>query len=162
MKPLTVYDHGLTPALSLLPMKMDSLRARALVMAIGFQESKFEFRFQIVGPARGYWQFERQGGVRGVLTHPSSIQEAQQVIKDLDFYNTSDIEIMCHNLIAYNDILAAAFARLLLWTSPKQLPSAFQEQEAWEYYLECWRPGKPRPTDWPASFKQGWEVASNG
>lgn len=162
MKPLMAYDHGLTPAMSLLPTKMDSLRARALVMAIGFQESGFNFRFQIGGPARGYWQFERAGGVHGVITHPASAPFVQPILTDLDLTTSSDVEIMCHNIIGYNDILAAAFARLLLWTSPKQLPSAFQEQEAWQYYLDCWRPGRPRPEAWTNSFKQGWEVASNG
>lgn len=161
MNPKIVYNHGLSPAMGLLPLKMESLRARALVMAIGFQESKFESRFQIGGPARGYWQFERQGGIHGVLVHPATGQFIRQVLGDLDFPPAAD-DVICHNFIAYNDVLAAAFARLLLWTSPKQLPSAFQEQEAWMYYLDCWRPGKPRPLDWPASFKQGWEVASNG
>ena len=40
-----------------------------------------------------------------------------------------------------DDILAAAFARLLLWTNPNALPAIGQEEAAWQLYLREWRPG---------------------
>ena len=47
----------LDPAAKLLP-GMDSAKARVMLLAIGLQESRFEHRRQIGGPARGFWQFE--------------------------------------------------------------------------------------------------------
>ena len=58
--------YTLPSAFALLPPAMDTPDARVLLLAIGLQESKFSHRLQIGGPARGYWQFEQGGGVRGV------------------------------------------------------------------------------------------------
>jgi hypothetical protein len=46
-----------------------------------------------------------------------------------------------------HDALATAFARLLLWTDPRTLPTT--QQAGWQYYLDNWRPGKPHPGAWP-------------
>ena len=43
--------------------KFRSTAADVLLLAIGLQESRFEHRQQIGGPARSFWQFERGGGV---------------------------------------------------------------------------------------------------
>src|SRR5690606_35531315 len=64
-----VVEQAIWPAYALLPSRMDSDRATVMLLAIGLQESRFEHRRQIKGPARGFWQFERGGGVRGVMTH---------------------------------------------------------------------------------------------
>src|SRR5690606_12884686 len=40
-----------------------------------------------------------------------------------------------------DDVLAAAFARLLLWTNPSLLPFIGDEEGAWQAYLREWRPG---------------------
>src|SRR5215831_11244028 len=52
--------------------------ARRFLLAIAFQESgpKLEARYQnspsaSAGPAHGWWQFEQDGGVAGVWTHPA-------------------------------------------------------------------------------------------
>ncbi|WVM93520.1 hypothetical protein ULG90_06320 [Halopseudomonas pachastrellae] len=58
-------------ALSLLPDRMASPEAEVQMLAIGLQESRFEHRHQIGGPAHSWWQMELGGGVRGVLTHPA-------------------------------------------------------------------------------------------
>lgn len=51
--------------------------ARRLVLAIGAQESGFTSRVQApVAHAKGFWQFEAGGGVRGVLSHPNTQKEA--------------------------------------------------------------------------------------
>lgn len=53
-----------------------------------------------------------------------------------------------------DDVLACAFARLLLWTDAKRLPVVGDAQSAWELYLRTWRPGKPHPRTWPALYTQ--------
>ena len=55
-----------------------------------------------------------------------------------------------------HDLLAAPFARLLLWTDPHPLPSS--EATAWGQYQAIWRPGKPHPRRWGAC----WRVAGEG
>src|SRR5690606_27518522 len=67
-----ILSGVVVPGLELLPSRMDTPKARLMLLAIGLQESRFDHRRQIGGPARGLWQFERGGGVRGVLRHPSS------------------------------------------------------------------------------------------
>ena len=57
----------LTPALSMLPATMDTPKARVMLLAIALQESGLAHRVQVGGPAHGLWQFERGGGVKGVL-----------------------------------------------------------------------------------------------
>jgi len=71
----------INPGLAMLPLAMDSPRARLLLIAIGRQESKFKDRAQVLngggkGPARGFWQFEQGGGVKGVMTHPATTGHA--------------------------------------------------------------------------------------
>ena len=84
MAPEYFLDTALRGALKLLPPNMDSLAARAMVLAICLQESKLAFRKQVGGPARGYAQFEAGGGVTGVLTHASSSSYAKAVCASLD------------------------------------------------------------------------------
>src|SRR5690606_38643231 len=74
-----VVEQAIWPAYALLPSRMDSDRATVMLLAIGLQESRFEHRRQIKGPARGFWQFERGRGVRGVLTHPATAALAREV-----------------------------------------------------------------------------------
>lgn len=79
------------------------------------------------------------GGVRGVLKHPSTKRIIQDVIFKLGIHAEE-----CYNCLAEDDDLAAAFARLLLYTDPKPLPSLTSDPgESWEYYLRNWKPGKP-------------------
>lgn len=160
MKPEFILNYAVEGALELLPAKMNSARAKALEMAIGFQESQFEHRFQLGGPARGYWQFERGGGVLGVMTHPASKQHSVDLLTQLDYSHLSDSNTV-YNALAHNDVLAAGFARLLLWTHPDTLPSPTQSQKGWDYYTDCWRPGKPHPEDWEDNWKQAWQLVGS-
>lgn len=138
------------PALSLLPDRMDSPEARALLIAIGMQESRFTHRFQVRGPARGFWQFERIG-VRGVVEHRVTAGYVRQVCEALRYpVVTDDLYIA----IAHNDLLAACFARLLLWQHPAPLPSLDDTEGAWAYYLRQWRPGEPRRETWSKFYEQ--------
>lgn len=157
MTPEFFIEHALAPALKLLPAKMDTPAARAMVVAICLQESRLQHRRQINGPARGYAQFEQGGGVRGVLTHPASQPHIQAVLAALDYGpNTGADE--CYIAIEHNDILAAAFARLLLWTLPGHLPARNAPGIAWSQYVSAWRPGKPHRDTFDAFYEQAWEV----
>ena len=132
--------------LSLLPPSWNSPQARLLMLAISGQEADFRHRWQVydakrpeaMGAARGLWQFERDGGVRGVLTHERTRELAANVCRLRGISATVDA---VYNRLHEDDILAAAFARLLLWSSPRALPAVGQEQAAFDFYLREWRPG---------------------
>lgn len=157
---------AIDPALSLLPDEMSSTRARALLVAIAAQESGLTARRQIVGtvngrpkygPARGLWQFERAGGVAGVLEHRATRDHAARV---LTLRGVPVEERAAYQALSVDDIVAAAFARLLLWTDPRALPYATDSPVGWLIYLATWRPGKPRPETWARNFRQGWEAVA--
>ena len=142
-------------ALRLLPPAMDSKEARVMLYAIGLQESRFTHRAQVIdgggkGPARGYWQFERGGGVTGVLRHPASRFWASSVC------NARNIPAQPLNVwlaLETDDVLAAALARLLLFTDPARLPAIGEQATSLRYYLRVWRPGKPHPETWPECYE---------
>lgn len=147
-------ERYVRPGLAVLPAGMDTRPARAMLLAIGLQESRFVHRRQIRGPARGWWQFET-GGVHGVLDHPASRQHAQRVCDALGY---ADVERgALHAAIEHNDALACAFARLLLWRLPEPLPAAGDADDGWDQYLTTWRPGKPHRQTWDAFFDGAWE-----
>lgn len=146
-----IIKTGIDPALALLPAKMDTPAARVMLLAIGLQESRFVHRRQIGGPARGFWQFEKGGGVRGVLTHASTREQAQLVSKARGVPATADA---VYDALDKDDVLAAAFARLLLWSDPKALPALGDADASWALYLRTWRPGKPHPETWSDLYRQ--------
>lgn len=138
----------------LLPMKMDSHFARVNQAAIGQQESGYLVRRQYGnGPARGYWQFEEGGGVKGVMEHKSTAELARSVChaRGVPFVRRAVWEVL-----ETDDVLAAAFCRLLMWTDSGKLPTS--EADGWAMYARTWRPGKPHPDKWPASWKFGLSV----
>lgn len=157
MTPAFVLDHAIIPALSLLPSQMDTPAARALLLAIGLQESRLIYRHQIGGPAHSFWMFEQGGGVRGVLKHPQSRPHIQRVLSALDYDPESDAEA-CYIAIEHNDLLAASFARLLLWTLPGPLPDEDAPGDGWKQYQNAWRPGRPHRDTWDAFYAQAWET----
>lgn len=138
----------------LLPLKMDSHFARVNQAAIGQQESGYLVRRQYGnGPARGYWQFEEGGGVKGVMEHKSTAELARSVChaRGVPFVRRTVWEAL-----ETDDVLAAAFCRLLMWTDSGKLPTS--EADGWAMYARTWRPGKPHPDKWPASWKFGLSV----
>lgn len=146
-----VWDTAIMPAMVMLPPRFSAPRAWHMLIAIGLQESKLRDRVQRVngggvGPARGLWQFERGGGVRGVLQHDASRELARQVCSLRSV--RPDAQAVWENL-ELDDALACAFARLLLWTDPKPLPGPDDVDTAWDLYARVWRPGKPHPSTWP-------------
>lgn len=138
------------PGLALLPTAMDSRKARVMIRSTFLQESRMKYRAQIVdgggkGPARGLGQFERGGGVKGVLTHPASKALAQSVCASR---RVSADPRSVWLALETDDVLAAAFARLLLWTDPRPLPELSDTDGAWDCYVRNWRPGKPHRKTW--------------
>lgn len=127
-----------------------------MMLAIGLQESRFTHRQQIGGPARGFWQFEKGGGVKGVLRHHSTAEYARAVCSARDVLAD---ESAVYARLDQDDVLAAAFARLLLWTDPKAIPALGDVDQAWNLYIRTWRPGKPHPQTWNGLYSRAMESA---
>lgn len=152
MKTLDEIMHtAVEPTLSLLPKKMASDEARVMLLTIGLQESRFEHRYQVLndptkkGPARGFWQFEQGGGVKGVMGHPSTSEHAHRICSERDVpFNPQSVWLRLET----DDILACTFARLLLYSDPRPLPRIDDSARAWQLYERTWRPGKPHPEKW--------------
>jgi len=117
---------------------MSSPAAEIMLLAIGLQESGLIHRHQIGGPAHGLLQFERGGGVRGVMNHPASKDHAARICVERGVEPTV---AAAFDAIEFDDVLAMAFGRLLLWTDPKPLPAEQDVEGAWLLYLRTWRPG---------------------
>lgn len=152
-----VAEHTIPAALSLLPGRMDSPEARAMLLAVGLQESGFATRRQTKGPARGFYQFEQAGGIAGVLTHPLTKPVIEPVCRLLLY---PALAVVCYAAVEHHDVLATCFARLLLWTDMRALPTAVDAQKGWDIYLAQWRPGKPHPAEWPGNFATAWHVVT--
>src|SRR6185312_10462500 len=75
--PADALGKIIVPALATLPPEMDSSQARVMLLAIALQESGLRTREQDGGPARGLWQFERNG----VLAVMHCLQTADIVFK---------------------------------------------------------------------------------
>lgn len=153
MKLSEVTTTILDPVLAWLPPKMDSKAARVQLLATGLQESKFEHRYQVLndpdvkGPARGFWQFERGGGVKGVMLHSSSHDLALAACQRQGVtFDTQSVWLALET----DDFLAGVFARLLYWTDSGKLPAVHDAEGAWALYLRTWRPGKPHVQTWAA------------
>lgn len=148
LSPQEALRDVIDPALVLLERHMigrPGPAPRAMLVAIGLQESALRYRAQILagggrGPARGLWQFERGGGVLGVLRHISTRAAAIEICRHHGVLPDSDA---VWRRLETDDRLACAFARMLLWTDAQALPPARDrsEEAAWQYYLRTWRPG---------------------
>ena len=136
-------------ALALLPKTLRTLDAAVQLYATSIQENptraprqliKKDGRLRPIGPAAGDYQFEKTGGIRGLLNFKSdrvqsmlrSVCAARQVPQTVDGLFDG---------IQTDPILAAALARLLYFTDAGALPKAGAEQYAWDVYLRTWRPG---------------------
>lgn len=141
MSLLEVRQAAIAPALELLPERMSRNRrlVEVLLLAIHLQEAPNQEQRQIGGPAVGIWQFEEGGGIAGVLRHPASRPYALIVCKALGVEPTKSAVYAA--LQSTDDVLDAAFARLLLWTDRQPLPVIGDVAGAWELYLRTWRPG---------------------
>jgi hypothetical protein len=149
-------DYTLPAAYALLPPRMQSDRASAMLLAIALQESDFQHRRQMPlrpgmphGPARGFWQAEPIW-IEDVLTRASSRDHAAAVLQRLGYPDSRAAAI--HAAVEHNDTLACAFARLSLWQHRDALPDQHNYEAGWRIYLAQWRPGRPHPAKWRGVF----------
>jgi hypothetical protein len=146
-----ISARAIGPALALLPATMDTSRARIMLLVTGLQESRFLYRRQIGGPARGFWQFEQGGGVYGAMRH----QASRGYLEQLCARRVVPFEARAiWTAIEHDDVLAAGLARLLYWTDGKPLPSIGDASAAWDLYYRTWRPGKPHRQTWDAFYTE--------
>lgn len=156
MTPQRLLTTGIAPALAELEALgiPDSVDARRILLAIALQETGLRHRRQVVsggvenGPASSYVQFEKGGGCKGVLTHPGVAPKMLAICASFDVQPTPE---GLWEAMRYNDVVAMAAARLLIYTLPKKLPTT--EADGWAQYLSAWRPGKPHPEAWAANWR---------
>lgn len=141
---------------ALLPTKLDTPEAKAMMFAIPMQESRWDERRQIGGPAHGFAQFEL-GGIRGVLNHRASGPLIRAVLDRLDYDYKPETS---YEAIIHNDVLMVSYMRCLLWTLPSPLPARHEAGEAWDQYLDAWRPGRPHRASWDAFYEKAWVMVT--
>lgn len=153
MLPKILNEQILTPAFQLMAdARFDKPQARVQAVAIALQETALRNRIQQPnGPARSYWQFERNGGVAEVMVHAATGPRLRPIVTLLN-YNFDKHQL--HDVMAHNDLLAACMARLLIYIDPRPLPTT--AAQGWEQYLARWRPGKPHKATW----QDNWDNAS--
>lgn len=149
MAPETALTLIIRPTLAFMGARYNTREAQRMLLAIGLQESGFTHRVQVGGPAHGYWQFERGGGVAGVLTHRASRNLAAKLCRELDHAPTAEA---VYAALPNDAVLACLFARLLLYTDSAPLPT--RQADGWKYYLRTWRPGTPHPETWGAHWQR--------
>lgn len=149
---------AIRPALKIIDLK-ESPESLVMIFAIGLQESAFALRRQMNnGPAASFWQFEKGGGVRGVLQHSASKDKAIVLCAARGVLPDSQ---SVWQVMLTDDVMGAGMARLLLLTDPKPIPKISDTQGAWNYYERNWRPGKPHPAKWPAYHNQAVEFVNS-
>lgn len=153
----TIVRMAIREALTvMLPVQMNTQAAILMMLAIQKREDPEQRRYQVVrrtdgtlpenvigpktakGPARSLWQFEAGGGVKGVLTHKSTSTHIRLIC---EHFNVPATPLACWEAIEHSDVLAACFARLLLWSDPLPLPKISEPEQAFQLYLRTWRPG---------------------
>lgn len=135
--------------LALLPESLGTLDARVQLYATSIQENptraprqiiRKDGKLQPVGPAAGDYQFEKTGGIAGLVRFKNA--RVSNMLADV--CNARRVAITVDALfdaIQVDPVLAAALARLLYFTDSGALPKAGAEQYAWDVYLRTWRPG---------------------
>lgn len=147
MTPIDFYETILLPAAINVAAQFPTLagfKADYFLLAVAGQESAWSDRVQSGGPARGFWQCEQGGILRGVMSGQySSILE-----RVCDLYAVPNDEGTVFEALAWHDTLAYAVARLGLFMDPHKLPALNDEAGAWDVYLRVWQPGKPSRNRW--------------
>ena len=142
--PADALGKIIVPALATLPAEMDSLESRLMLLVIALQESGLRTREQVGGPAKGLFQFERNG----VLAVMHNLRTADTVFRWCDENGVTYGSNSIYERLALDDELACVFARLLLWSDPRPLPEIGDCMGAYELYERTWRPGKPSYSRW--------------
>jgi len=148
-----VLANAIVPALCELPPLPSEAAARQMLLTIAGVESGCLHRRQVpVAHAMGLWQFERMGGVAGVLAHRATAAHAAAACRRRQIPASPD---EAWRALERDDVLAAIFARLLLLSDPAPLPSG--PDAGREVYLRTWRPGKPCSA---AKWADSWRMAA--
>ncbi|MGD9729712.1 MAG: hypothetical protein AB7V39_25505 [Nitrospiraceae bacterium] len=164
MTPEILLKTAIIPALSLIDPSLDTPAARAMLICIALQESGLRARRQMLeardhwweskpGPANGLWQFERDGGVRGVMRHAAASAIVLPVIDAL-LYPRDPYAV--HEALIHNDVLACVLARALLYSTPDAMPRPGESEKGWAIYLKAWRPGKAHVDPWANNYRTAW------
>lgn len=159
MTPQRLYQTAIRPALDELAAFgiQPTPQAGRNVLAIALQESGLRARRQIVdggaeaGPAVSFWQGEKGGGMILTLSHRVTGAAMKAIC---EAYNVKPDAGGLWEAMRYQDIVAAAAARLLIYTLPGKL--AQTEKDGWDEYVVAWRPGRPHPEKWA----ECWRIAS--
>ena len=158
MTPARLLERAIIPALAELAAHgiPDTFEARRMLLAIALQESGLAHRRQVVGgaetgPASSFWQFEQGGGCKGVLTHYLTATTMKSVCAD---FNVDPTTQGLWEAMRFQVVVAAAAARMLIYTLPYKLPTT--AAEGWAQYVAAWRPGKPHPEKWQSV----WDLAT--
>lgn len=163
MKPQLFLAHVIRPGLAVLAdasaLRVQSPEAEVLLLAIATQESALRHRTQVGGPARGFWQFERGGGLAGILNHHRTAAPLRALCAALTL--PADLDGLWAAL-PYCDLLQVGAARLLLWSDAAPLPKIGAKDAAWDCYIRNWRPGKPSRMRWDAAYDGAVEVCREG
>lgn len=131
---------------------VDSLEAELQLLATAIQESNLKARKQMPrGPARSLFQIESPTAY-SVLNKWKPARDFCEALL-LSTGNLTDFSYM----LKFSDAGACAIARGILRLDPRPLPKIGDQGGAWECYMRCWRPGKPRPEKWAATYKLAME-----
>lgn len=161
MTPIRLLKTAIMPALdelATLGLRAD-IHAARFMLAIALQESNLAHRRQVVaggeeaGPASSFWQFEKNGGCLGVLSHPTTALKMTSICNS---FNIKPVPGSLWEAMRYQDIVAACAARLLIYSLPRSLPE--NAEEGWSQYISAWRPGKPHPDRWPDCWRIAGET----
>lgn len=134
--------------------------ANIMLVAISGQEAHWTARVQNNnGPAHGLFQFERRGGVAGVLKDDATAALARAAC---DKAGVAPDSLSVWKALVSDDALAVAFARLLLWSDEAPLCAVGDEEGSWRYYLRNWGPGKPDHARWHINYQSAlrWAPSS--
>lgn len=159
MTPIRLLNTAIVPALSELAACgiPDSPAARRFLLAIALQESGLKHRRQVTasgdedGPASSFWQFEKGGGCKQLFLHSQTALPMRLICSA---FNVQPNAQALWEAMRYQDIVAAAAARLLIYSLPGALPTT--PTLGWDQYIDAWRPGKPHRETWAGH----WAAAS--
>lgn len=154
MTPKDALNLAVRPSLRWMGAPFDSVDASRMILAAALQESGLRTRHQIGGPAHGGTQFEIIGAAEAIRVDDLL---GKHFLKRLGL--PRDPEGL-HRALEWSEIGMVVCSRLLLWPHPKALPSAGEQYEGWEQYYDRWKPGKPHPERWAASWAGACEAVS--
>lgn len=133
-------------------------RAEMELLAISGQEASWSQRIQDGGPAHSLWQIE-PGTIVAVQASSLTGDILAEVCSALSIQFDAGV---IYQAIIYNDVLAVMVARLILFLDPLPLPAIGDVSDGWDCYSRNWRPGKPRPADWPANYQTAMQALGDG